>query len=180
MIVQAENGQDLIDKLAMADIPQICMLDINMPVLNGYDTMSALKAMYPQMKFLVLTSIDNEYSITRMIRNGANGFLLKSCSPDDIVEALNSIHGSGYYYSDAVTSGIYEVAQQVNVSDLTEQEQCILRSLCSEHTYEQIAAQMHMSIHTVHDHKKNLSRKLKLKTRVGLALFAIQTGIASS
>ncbi|GAA4461883.1 response regulator [Nemorincola caseinilytica] len=178
VVAQAGNGKELMDQLQESEVPDICILDIQMPVLNGYDTISALKGLYPQMKYLILTFSEQEFSMIRMIRNGANGYLLKSCDPEEILTAVSAIHQHGYYYSEMVGENVfYKALHFKKKEDLTSKEVDILSLLCYDLTYEQIAGKLFISLHTLHDHVKAISKKLKIKNRAGLVLFASQTGL---
>jgi two-component system invasion response regulator UvrY len=100
VIADGVNGKDLISNIAALETkPDVSILDISMPVLNGYETIIELKRLYPDMKFLVLTMFEEEYSIIKMIKNGANGYILKGCSTSELQNAITEIYNNGYYYS---------------------------------------------------------------------------------
>ena len=144
VIADAENGQELINKISLLEMPpDVCILDINMPVLNGYNTIIKLKMLYPNMKFLALTMINIEYCIIRMIKNGVNGYLLKNCRIEELHQAIVAIHTQGYYYSSAASRKSFAAVKNSQLNDLTQKELQFLCYCCTEFTYEKIGALMH-------------------------------------
>lgn len=179
VIIDACNGREFINKIVINETkPMICLIDISMPVLNGYNTICELRKLYPEMKFLVLTAIEHEFSIIKMIRNGAHGYLLKSCSIKEIENAVHDILEKGYYFSELVTEKLMMRATKAKSSEfLTNREIQFLSLCCSDLTYNLIAQEMHVSVRTLQDYQEVLKKKLNISTRLGLALFAVATGI---
>ena len=180
VIAEAENGEALIYKIRNLDMPpDICIVDINMPILNGYDTTLKLKKLYPNIKVLALTMFDEEYSIIRMIKNGANGYLLKGCQLEELKAAIDAIHISGYYYSKTASEKAFKIVRNNFLTTLKERELQFLRLCSSDIGYLKIAEIMNVSIRTVQDYQRAISEKLHIKSRIGLVLFAVQTGLVS-
>ncbi len=181
VIAGAENGRALIDNIAALPAPpDVCIVDISMPVLNGFDTITELKKLYPGMKFLVLTMSNSEFSVIKMIKNGANGYLLKNSKPTQLLQAIKTVHTEGFYYSDIAAEKIFKIAAGYKKSQmLTDKEIHFLSLCCTDMKYEEIAETMYISVRTVQDHKDVISHKLDIHSRIGLALFAIQAGIVS-
>ncbi len=178
VISRAANGQELINNLGSLEaLPDVCIVDISMPVLNGYETVVALKKLYPEIKILVLSMFIEEYSIIRMIKNGARGYLLKSCRTEELKEAIESIHTNGFYYSKTASEEAFILVHQHKIAELTEKEIQVLTLFCSDLSYQEIAEQLHLSVRTIDDHKDAISKKFKIKTRTGLALLAVQSGL---
>lgn len=175
VLIQAANGEELESKLKFAQvIPDIFILDINMPVMNGYQTMAMLQQKYREVKVLGLSMYDNEISMIKMLRLGAKGYLKKDCSPDELKEALALIAAGGYYHP-----GI--VSQSGNLKPkiaVTEREVEFLTYCCTELSYREIAQRMFVGVRTVHSYRDSLFEKLDLKTRAGLVIYAIRSGIA--
>ena len=181
VVADAENGEMLIHKIHSLDMPpDICIVDINMPVLNGYDTTLKLKKLYPNVKILALTMFDEEYSIIRMIKNGANGYLLKGCQLEDLKEAINALYTTGYYYSKTASEKAFKVVKNNFLTTLKERELQFLRLCSTDIGYLNIAETMNVSIRTVQDYQRTISEKLQIKSRIGLAIFAFQTGLVST
>ena len=175
--IQAGNGKQLLENLKKADaLPHICILDINMPELDGYGTLTLLKQQWPSIRVLALSMYNNEFTIIRMLRNGANGYLLKNCDPIDFKNALLTIHETGFYVDGPIGSGLHNLPTN-GAATITPKEMEFLKWCCSELVYKEIADKMGISPRTVEDYRDNLFRKLKLNTRAGLVMYAINAGI---
>ena len=131
IIWEASDGLDLIDKVNTR-MPDITLVDIKMPKMNGLEATYQLKNKYPEMKIIALSMYDDESNIVEMIENGANGYLLKDSEPNDIYIAIKEIHTKGFYYSDYVTKALVnQVGNRPNnsaiTSSLTENEKLYLK-----------------------------------------------------
>jgi two-component system invasion response regulator UvrY len=183
VVYEAGDGQELLEKTAtQSKLPDVFILDINMPVMNGYDTAKALKAAYPLCKILALSMYDNELNIIKMLRNGASGYVLKDADPSELRDAIREIHENDFYYSDLVTRRVLKMlhtpdGQSANI--LTEKETAFLVHCCSEYTYREIAEIMSISPRTVDGYRESLFVKLNIKSRTGLAIYAIKTGVVT-
>ncbi len=179
--IEADNGLDLVAKIEKAKtLPHVCILDINMPGMNGFDTIQELKKKWPAIKVLVLTVFDIEYYFIRMIMSGANGYMLKSSDPDEIRKALFAIHENGMYYSDAGTRSYIQAIlnKEIKLPNLTATEVIVLKHCCGDLSYSEIAAQMGTTSRSVEGYRDSLFKKLNVNSRVSLAMFAVQFGIA--
>lgn len=181
VVYEASNGKELLDKTAQqSKIPDIFILDINMPEMNGYETAQALKKQYPHSKILALSMYDNELNIIKMLRNGANGYVLKDADPTELRNAIAQIYEHGFYYSDLVTGRVLKMLQSPDNKTsemLNEKETQFLALCCSELTYKEIAEEMSLSPRTIDGYRESLFVKLDVKSRTGLAIYAIKTGI---
>lgn len=177
--IEAKNGKDLIYRITNAtNLPTICIIDINMPELNGYDTLAEIKKQWPKMKVLVLTMLNDEYCFIKMIRNGADGFLSKNSNPGELRKALLSIHENGVYHSDVMSRKFIRVIQETDVIPKFSEKELELLKLCaSDLTYTQIADKMGITDRSVAGYRDNLFHKLNVSSRVGLAMCAIKMGI---
>lgn len=183
VVMEAGNGRELISKINVADtVPDVCILDINMPEMNGYDTAIEIKKTWPKVGILALSMYDTELNIIKMLRSGARGYLLKDSDPEELLQAIMSIHKHGFYYSDMVTGRMLNILHdpegRTNV-DLTDKEIQMLKYCCTELTYKEIAEEMNLSARTIDGYRETLFRKLNITTRTGLAMYAIKAGIAS-
>lgn len=182
VVIQADNGKHFIEKLSAGEIPDIVLLDINMPVMDGYVTASWLKENHPQMKILALSMYDDEHSIIRMLRHGAGGYILKDCEPTELKTAIEAITQKGYYHNELVSSKLIHTMQNANGNssahngypELNTKEIRFLQLICSEMTYKEISAVMKLSPRTIDGYRDALFEKLGIKSRVGLVLFAIK------
>lgn len=178
VVADAGNGKELIEKIkSLTKEPDICILDISMPELNGYDTLTKLKRAYMHMKFIVLTMFKNEYNIIRMIKSGANAYLNKNTTSVELLKAIKEVYANDYYYSAIASEKTFNTIKNNKLQLLTEREVQFLGLNCGHYSYIEIAEKMCLSVRTVQDYQKNLCKKLHLHTRLDLALFAMQSGL---
>ncbi len=176
VVMQADNGIHLLEQLSSVELlPHICILDINMPLLDGFGALAQIRKDWPAIKVLALSMFNNEFTIIRMLRSGANGYLLKNCNPSEFKDALENIYSFGFYESGATGKG-HAVNERVSI---TPKEIEFLKLCCSELAYKEIADKMSISPRTVEDHRDNLFKKLRLNTRMGLVIYALRCGIAT-
>jgi len=183
VVADASNGRDLIEAIARLKVPpDVCLLDINMPHMNGYDTIKALRAKYKNMKFLVLTMLAHEFVIIKMLRLGANGYLLKEDDPNELKRAIESVYEKDFYHTELVNGHLISLVKsgvEYKKIVLNDQEQRFLELSCSEMTYKEIADIMKVSARTVESYRDMLFDKLNVKSRTGLAIYALKLGIAT-
>lgn len=174
-IIQADNGKTLIASLETSKkIPDVCIMDINMPVMNGYETLKILQQRWPQIKILVMSMHNHEFAVCHMIRNGARGFVLKEGNPKTVIDAIQAIHYKGYYSSELLDA--YPMKEPLTPK-LNQIELDFLTQCCQDLHYTEIARNMNLSTRTVETYRDNLFKKLNLKSRTGLVIFAIQIGL---
>lgn len=182
---EASNGKEFINKLTPQNCPDLVLMDINMPEMDGYETSLWLKDNCPQVKVLALSMYDNENAIIRMFKAGAKGYVLKDCDPLELRDALHSIVFKGFYYSEMVTGRLINSINTLDREDnhvkdlikLNEREITFLKLVCSELTYKEISDKMFLSPRTIDGYRDSLFEKLNVKTRVGLVMYAIKYGI---
>jgi two-component system, NarL family, invasion response regulator UvrY len=185
VLIEADNGKHLLDKLDKNNLPDLILLDINMPVKDGFETAQWFKVNHPDIKILALSMYDNEPSIIKMMRNGARGYLLKDTDPSEFKTALHAVMNKGFYYSELVTGKLIHAVHSMDDSPqnrtsyikLNERETEFLKLACTEMTYKEIADKMNLSPRTIDGYRDALFEKLELKTRVGLVVYAIKNGI---
>lgn len=183
VIFEADNGLDMQAKISKDNLPDLVLLDINMPKLDGYASALWLKQTFPLIKVMALSMYDNENAVIRMFKAGARGYILKDCEPPDLKAALSSVVQQGYYYSELVTGKlIHSINRMEEDTDirqfslLNEKEIQFLKLACTELTYKEIAERMFLSPRTIDGYRDALFEKLQLKTRVGLVMYAIRNG----
>ena len=186
VVFEAGNGSEFLDKLRTGAVPDIVLMDINMPKMDGYDTTQWLKKNYPDIKVLALSMYDDENAIIRMLKSGARGYILKDSEPGELKLAIYSLLTKGFYHSELVTGKLIHTINHLNepenssvknVLGLNEREIEFLKLVCTEMTYKEIAEQMCLSPRTIDGYRDALFEKLNLKSRVGLVIFAIKNGI---
>lgn len=187
VLFEANNGKDFIKQLQPRYLPDIVLLDINMPEMDGYETALWLKRNYPGIKILALSMYDNENSIIRMMKNGAKGYILKDIDPLEFHHALDSLMRKGFYYSELITGKLIHAVNQLDEPEqmvkslisLNDREIEFLKLACTEMTYKEIAEKMYLSVRTIDGYRDALFEKLNVKSRVGLVLYAIKNNIVN-
>lgn len=180
VLYDANNGQELINRIKLNMIPDIVLLDISMPIMDGYETALWLKNNYPQVKVLALSMDDKEETIVKMLRNGAKGYLLKGCKPFELKRALDAVADKGYYYTEFVTGQLIKslnpetLQSPQDVLRLNDREMEFIKWACSDLTYAEIADKMCVSPRTVDGYRESVFQKLSIKTRVGMVIEAIR------
>lgn len=185
VLFEANNGEDVIKLVQGGKRPDLILMDINMPVKDGYETSAWLKENYPEIKILALSMYDSENSIIRMIKNGSRGYVLKDSEPEELKDAIDAVLRKGFYYSEMVTGRLIhsisglddESHNSQQIMQLTEREIEFLKLACSEMPYKEIADKMYLSPRTIDGYRDTLFQKLHLKTRTGLVIYAIKNGI---
>lgn len=183
VIYVCENGKDLIEKFENnGKIPDIILLDISMPIMDGFETAAWLTKKHPNIKVMALSMQGDDNSVIKMIKNGAKGYLLKNTHPKDLETALTKLNSDGFFYPEWASKIIFsnlnrdkETETAVRISD---REREFLKYTVTELSYKEIADRMCCSPRTVESYRDQLCDKLDLKTRVGLAVFAIKNGFA--
>jgi len=181
VLYHAKNGKDLQQKIKdEVEKPEIILLDINMPVMNGHETVIWLSEHHPDIKVLALSMEDDEEVILKMLCNGAKGYLLKDIHPDKLIEALNEVIDKGYYHSEKVAATLLHSLhndQKINAPVFKDNEIIFMILACSEMTYKEIAEKMNLSPKTIDGYRQELFNKLHIKNRVGLVLYALKNDI---
>jgi len=180
VVFDAENGEQMQQILAKNQypLPQVILMDINMPVMDGYAATRWLKEKYPKIKVLALSMFEDDKAVIQMIKSGAGGYVLKESRPRDLLEAIKTIHEKGVYINEMVSGKLLRRVSDNNDSpDLTKKELEFLKLCCSELTYKEMADQMFISPRTVDNYRESLFQKLNIKSRTGLVLYAIQNEI---
>lgn len=183
ILFEADNGLELQQKIHPNKLPDVVLMDINMPGLDGYATVQWLRSMYRQVNVLVISMVDTEESVLRMVKQGVKGYLSKDVEPEELALAIKSILQKGFYYTDFITGHLLHALQETDlmafqgIAPLSDKELEILRLSCTDLTYSEMAVHLNMSPKTVDGYRVNLFEKLKVKNRVGLALAAVKYGV---
>jgi len=183
VLFEADNGKDLRAQIMQHHIPDIVLLDVNMPEMDGFETTQWLHKNYPHIKVLVLSMLSDEKTIIKMFRLGAKGYLLKNTDHEELKKALDSVMNKNVYLSeyvsDKLVSGLHKDADKEESKPimLNEKEKEFLRWTCTELSYKEIAEKMFLSPRTIDDYRQTLFGKLKVHSRVGLVMYTIKNGI---
>lgn len=182
VLYEVENGKQLTERFQIKkNIPDILLLDISMPVMDGFETASWVRNNHPAVLVMALTMQDDDEILIKMIKCGAKGYLQKNVHPAELEKALTMLVKKGFYYPDWATSRVFmkmaAPEKQNAATSLTEREKEFLQFACTELTYKEIGEKMFCSPRTVESYRDALFEKLQVKTRVALALFAVKTGL---
>jgi two-component system invasion response regulator UvrY len=181
VILLAGNGKELFANLQKDNLPDLVLLDLNMPEMDGYETATRLRTKYPGIHILILTMYDSELVTIRLLQAGARGVLTKDCHPSELRRAITTIMQSGYYYSESTTSRIAHLLKNTDNKTtsvmLTENELRFLQLASTDITYKDIAKIMKISPRTVDNYRDAVFPKLGVKSRIGLVLYAISNGL---
>lgn len=185
VLFDASNGKDFIAQLRPRHLPDIVLLDITMPEMDGYATAEWIRINYPEIRILALSTMDAETAIVKMIRHGAKGYVLKDSEPAELKRAFDEVLANGFYYNDVITKKVLKAISFIadeksglnTFIKLSEREIEFLKHACSEKTYQQIAGEMFLSVRTIDGYREALFEKLNVSSRVGLVLYAIRNGI---
>lgn len=179
---EAANGEVFLQQLKQNEAIDIAILDINMPKMDGFKTVEVLKAEYPNIKVLILTMNDDELSLIKMLKRGVQGYINKDIEPLELNAALNELIKKGHYYNDEMTKHLINAVKSPGLhaqksSLLSDQELKFIELACSEDTYKEIADTMCLSPKTIDGYRASVFEKLELRSRVGLAMYAIKSGL---
>ena len=181
VLYHAKNGVDLKEKMSSEKVvPDVILLDINMPVMGGHETALWLSENHSDIKIIALSMDDDDEVILKMLCSGAKGYLLKDIHPDNLKEALNEVMDKGFYHSEKVADTILHSLQNNHMQDapvFKENEIIFMKLACSEMTYKEIADIMNLSPKTIDGYRQELFNKLHIKNRVGLVLYALKNNI---
>lgn len=185
VMFEAGSGNEFIDRMQEAgQEPDIAIVDINMPGKNGFETVAWMNEHHPLVKVLVVSMLDKEEIMLRMLRMGVKGYLSKDVEPSDLKRALDAIMYKGFYYTDFITGRLLHDLQKESSGKsrqqlLTERETEILQWMCTELSYKEIAAKLNLSVKTIDIYKDNLCKKTGCLSRVGLVIYAVRNEIFS-
>lgn len=178
--ILATGGEDLLPQLSTAaESPDVVLLSVSIPlIINSFQTMNALSRDYPSVRILVLSMQGNEYTMLNMIRHGAKGYLEKSCGVEDLAKALHAVYRGNFYLSLGNLGKVrLRIRNGLPEKGITPREMEFLGHCCSDLTYQEIGERMFVSVRTIHGYRDALFGKLKLRTRTGLVLFALNAGV---
>ncbi|MEO0339510.1 MAG: response regulator transcription factor [Bacteroidota bacterium] len=183
LIIEAHNGQELLDAIAQQE-PDVVITDLRMPILDGLEATEQIKALYPNIKILLLSMYDDERLINHMMKVGANGYLLKNEEPEVLRKAIHAVVEKEFYFTDYVSKALLKGMQRKNKEvrpwkagdtlSITKREMEVLQLICKQYTSAEIAEELVISIRTVENHRKSLMEKTDVKNTAGLIIFAIR------
>lgn len=186
ILFEANHGQHFIEQLDPENLPDIVLLDVTMPVMNGFETAEWIFANHPSIKVMVLSMLGDERTIIKMLKMGALGYMTKDTDPKELNRALNELYYKGIYFNqllcnnlvNSVRNGLEEPNDEYQILiSLPEREKEFLKLLATDLTLKEIAAKMSLSPRTIDGYRDNLFEKVKVTNRVGLVLFALRNNL---
>ncbi len=182
-LFDVDGGTEVMDELKKHKIPDVLILDVSMAGKNGPETTAWVTKHYPQVKILALSMSHDEHTILTMIQAGAKGYVTKNCEPEKLVEAINTLYRNGVYLPESLSlklfSGIQKniLSADTRIPVLNEKEKTFLTLLCQELSYKEIAEKMFLSPRTIDDYRKKLTKKLNVRGKSGLVVYAMNNGL---
>ena len=185
ILFEADNGEELMEALKTQQ-PEIIIMDLNMPLMDGMEATKQIRKKYEQIKILVITMYDNDKFIINLMENGAHGYLLKNAEPKEIIKAIYALHENGYYFNDLVNKALLKkLVMKNNLKpsfnhniELTEREQEVLKMICEEKTATEIGKEIFLSPRSVEGIRTRLIEKVGVRNTAGLVMFAVKNGLA--
>jgi len=178
--IESDTGKDLIEKLERSTcLPDICVIDINMPEMNAYELVKDIRTRWSSIKILILSIYNSESGIVKLLQMGANGSILKDCDPAEFQKALSEIYHKGFYHPHFFSGkNLHSLLNKSHFPTALSAPELQFLSLCTtELTYKEMAQSMNIAPRTIETHRNNLFDKLNVKSRVGLAIFALKMGL---
>ena len=176
LVGEAENGRQLLERLDKLN-PDVVLMDINMPEMNGMDVLEIMAEREDKTKFIILSMHDDKEYIIPVIRLGAYGYMLKDVSGDEMIKAIKVVAKGKKHFSQDVAAILAQEDAEKSENRLTNREQLILRLISLGYGNKKIAQELNNSVRTVETHKRNITKKLNINTTSGLVRYAIKHGI---
>lgn len=182
ILFDASNGLELKKNISAENLPEVILMDINMPQMDGYAATKWVTKTYPSVKVLALSMFDEDKPIIEMLKSGAGGYLLKESKTTELVLAIKTIASHGFYMNNLVSGKLIKSLQdpvpaKSEISEISANELKFLQLSCSELTYKEIADKMNLSPHTIDNYREALFHKFEIRSRTGLVLFAIKNDL---
>lgn len=177
LVGKVNSGKALIEALQHAQpLPHICIVDIEMPEMDGFETVKAIRQKFPKVKTMVLTMHNESHFVSRMIAAGANGYLLKNVDREVFIDSIHKILSSDGFVTEGISPG--RSPQHTEANDLTHREKQILRLIVQGKTNKEIAEELFISDRTADTHRTNIKRKLKISSLAQLIQYAKDHGFS--
>lgn len=181
IIWEAEDGKDLVHKMKIK-LPDVLLMDIRMPEMDGVNAISLLRKEYEQVKIIVLTMYDDQEMISKMMEMGANAYLTKTTDPEEIYNAILSCMNDDFYFNDLVNKAVMMKLQHKksvrqfypNPIKMSEKELKILKLIAEDKTTEEISKEVYLSPRTIETIRQNMKTKVGAKTIAGLVMYAMR------
>ncbi len=180
IVLEAGNGKELLEMLNHVEKPDVILLDMQMPLMNGVETTKALQKQYPEISIIILTTHYGKGFIIKMIELGAASYLPKNSEPEDVYKTIQEVNEKGFSYNDHVMGVIRENMQNkikkrsLEEVELSKREKEVLQLICEQCTTSEIGEKLFISPRTVDGHRNNLLDKTGVRNTAGLVVFALE------
>lgn len=179
----AADGQQALEQAQLLR-PDVVMMDISMPVMNGFDAAARFQSDFPDIKVLILSMHESREYILKMIQTGAAGYVLKDVSADELINAIQTVFNGGTYFSSGASQSLFSefgtkpaATSQANLDSLTQREQTVLKLVAEGQCNKDVARSLDISVRTVETHRQNIKQKLNIQTAAGLARYALENNL---
>lgn len=185
VIIEAGDGAEFLGLLQPDNLPHILVLDMEMPRMDGFELVQKLRRIHPGIHILVVSMISREETIIRILRAGIKGYLTKDVAPLELNKAIQSLLNNQFYFTDFISGKLLSMVLHPEGTThtpevhplLNERELQFVKLACSEDTYQEIADKMFLSLKTIEGYRASAFEKLNIKSRAGLVLYGIRTGL---
>ncbi len=184
VVGEAEDGQKALE-LVQQLVPDVVIMDVTMPNLNGVDATRQITKEFPKVKVLALSIHSNKRFVADMLRAGAAGYILKECLLEELIEAIRTITAGNIYFSSKITDVVVDdymdhLSEAIEpTKPLTDRERQLLQYIAEGRLVRDIAAQMHLSVKTIEFNRRQIMKKLKIHSMAALMKYAIREGLTS-
>jgi len=189
IVGEASNGKETLERLEKNKAPDLILMDVDMPQMDGIEATRKIKQAYGGIKILALSMIHEDQRIRKMVKAGGEGYIFKNSGLEELVNAIKKVHqGKHYFNNEAMDVIMNDVFKQKKTpkkeagnsfTDLTQREIEILRLICQEMTNKEIAGKLNISVRTVDAHRRNLLQKTGARNTAGLVRFAVEHELIS-
>ncbi|AZI24513.1 MAG: response regulator transcription factor [Pedobacter agri] len=178
ILFEGTNGQDLQTKIKNQPDVDLILMDINMPVMDGFAATKWIKEYHPNVNVLALSMLEDEKAIIGMLRAGASGYMLKESTPNELLTAIKTVTEKGFFVNDLVSGRLLVALKDGDAKPIfSARELTFLQHCSTEHTYKEIAELMNVSHRTVDNYRESLFAKLNIRSRTGLVVYGIKNGL---
>ena len=179
--LEAADGKELLNKLNSGDLPDVLLLDIEMPIMNGIEALKRIREKKINVKVIIITMHDEEEVVMHLIENGANGFLPKNEDIENVMEAIFSVHENGYYFNDKFSKAMLKnlmnnekIKPKFLPESLNDIELEVVQSICDELTNKEIAVKLNLSNRTIEGYRERILKKIGAKNTAGIVMYALK------
>jgi two-component system, NarL family, response regulator DegU len=187
VVLDTDNGQSFLEQIESCSV-DVVLLDIQMPIMNGYETCKHLLQLYPDIKVLIVSQLTTKQSIHKIMEIGAHGYFTKNSAPEQLETAIQCLYDNGYYFGSELGSVLREAIlwdkkqvkeKIITENKLTDRELQIINMMCKEMTSQEIATQLFISVRSVEAHRRSIMEKTYSQNVIGIVLYVLKRKLIS-